>query len=149
MLTEQETDNLLQSGALYINGEIRWKLKNGRSHFEFRLKVDGSPHSLELIATRNLSIASRYSFALLLDGKRIRGLDPNSMHINHYPKREKIKGIHKHKWKDECQDSFAYIPDDITTTDIEEAFLAFIRDCNIRFDGTFVHPPPFQPELLE
>jgi hypothetical protein len=148
VLSEEEIDDLLQSRTLYINGEIRWKQKSNQQYFEFRLKVSGCDHDIELVCTKNPLLEKGYSFALLLEGKRIRGFDPDGRHLNRFPKREQIVGIHKHKWTDDYEDSNAYVPNDIPSTEISAAFYAFLNECNIRFDGTFVPPPVFQPGLF-
>lgn len=113
------------------------------------MPVLGSPYRIELVCTKNPLLEKGYSFALLLEGKRIRGFDPQGKHINRYPQRERISGLHKHKWRDDCESSFAYVPTDIINTEISAAFHAFLNECNIRFDGHFVPPPAFQPELFE
>lgn len=49
---------------------------------------------------------------------------------------------------DHCQDSYAYVPEDITdVNDIEQTFSEFLNECNIIHTGIFVSPPPAQYEM--
>jgi hypothetical protein len=150
-LSEKDIDDLLFNGNLTIDKNIRWKLKSGQRYYEFRVPVlntyQGNIQNLELIGTKNAQL-NKYSFALMLDDRRIRGVCPYVSHINRHPKREIVKAPHKHKWDDHCQDSYAYIPPDITNVkDIHQTFNEFLKECFIIHKGTFNPPPPTQPEL--
>ncbi len=150
--TESEINTLLEKGELRIEEDIKWREKRGGSHWEFRVPVineyQGVRFDLQLIGTRNINIF-RYSFALLLDSnRRIRGFCPFVSHTNRHPVREKIEGSHKHKWTDQCQDSYVYVPDDIPEPDdLEKALRQFLQECNISFLGEYHDPPPVQLEM--
>lgn len=154
-LTEEEVDDLLVSGHLTITKNIHWRLKNGNSFYCFKVPVMYKhleiKYSMELGGTKNPSI-SNYSFVLLLNGQRIRGLDPQGRH-NNRPRGSKeiikyIIGLHKHKWIDPAYTTFAYVPLDITDTlDISLTFRQFLSECGIIFTGTFDTPPHTQPAL--
>lgn len=150
-LTEAEINDLLENGSLTIRKDIKWRPKNGSCFFHFDVQVEnsyqGKKYDLTMVGTKNMSL-DRYTFALLLGNNRIRGLCPDKGHINKYPQREKIIGLHKHKWTDQNRDSCAYVPTDITNTEnIRQTFLEFCLECGIMFSGTFALPPETQPEF--
>lgn len=151
MLSETEIDDLILNGSLRVTKNIVWRLKEGKRHFCFRIPVEnsfqGKSYDLKLVGTKNVHV-NNYSYILLLDNLRIRAFDPKGTHINRYPKRESIKGPHKHKWRDQNMTSFAYVPNDITDpSNLRQTFLEFCKECEIIFTGTFALPPETQPEL--
>lgn len=150
-LSESDVTELLEKGDLTVNRDISWRIKNGQRHYEFRVPVlnqfRGGVLNLELVGTKNTQL-ERYSFVLMLDNRRIRGLCPFERHVNRHPNRESIGAPHKHKWSDHCQDSLAYVPEDITDVrDIARTFEEFLKECSITHIGNFKPPPTTQPEL--
>jgi len=153
-LTETEIDELLLNADMKINTKIRWKHKKNSNHFEFKIKIDTENEKLKgnltLIGTKNKSY-SGYSYALLFEKERVRGLDPNPTKTHSFiykGKRHKTKGIHKHKYSDEIYDNYSYKPDDISEPlNLEKSFYEFLDECNIKFDGEFELPPNGQLEL--
>lgn len=150
-LSEADVDELLNDGGLTIGKNIRWKMRKGQLFYEFRVPVlnqfRGEVLNLELVGTKNAQL-HRYSFVLMLDNRRIRGLCPFGTHRNRHTKRGPVASPHKHKWTDHCQDSFVYSPNDISdVNDIPTTLVEFLKECGINLTVSFEPPPPTQPEI--
>lgn len=146
--TEASIEELLHEGNLTITKDIKWKPKNGLFHYEFVLPVEnkfqGETINLTIKGTKN-SQTKDYSYCLLLNRLRIRGLDPFKRHTNRIPVKERINGTHKHKWCDQINDTYAYKPIDITdVTNMRLTFHQFLAECNITLLGKYTDPPPIQ-----
>lgn len=150
-LTEMEIDEILKKNEMKIKSDIKWNSRNNQNHYKFRIpvltdnkKIKGN---LFLVGTKNKESPS-YSFSLLFEKERIRGLDPyqNNNHIFYLSgKKYKSRGLHKHKYTDEIQDNYSYRPKDITDPDnVEKTFHEFLKECNIKFEGNFENPPIIQ-----
>lgn len=126
---------------LVTHDDVKWtgKLDN-KDWVEARLKVaheqDGE---LILILSASLVLPRKHSFSLIYRGRRIRGLCVNgSPHKNGGcvdNLRIPMGVMHKHAYRDECADGWAYIPNDITTDELKPSFLQFCAECGIEFKG--------------
>lgn len=66
-----------------VREDVVWSRKPNEAWLEARVRVRGGFRgSLELVGTVNTERPSRYSFALLMNKKRINGLDVNGSHRN-------------------------------------------------------------------
>lgn len=78
----------------------------------------------------------KYGFCLLYkSSKVVRRWDFSTPHTN--PDGEVIDEPHKHYWDEDYEDAFAYAVDDVTTSDVDEAFNDFLDECNIRHEGGY------------
>lgn len=149
LLTESEVDKIRNSPKDIIE-DINWVPVGSYYKCELNvrneLKVD-----LKLFINVNSKVPALYSFSLILNNcYRIAGLDVNESHSNKHTDRAKWKNeTHKHRWTDTCRDSWAYTPPDIVISSLEDAFLAFCKECNIEFRGNFRALPPRQTGLFE
>jgi hypothetical protein len=150
-LNEADIEELFNQGQLIIEKDVKWKRKKGFSHYEFVIPVEnnfrGEMINLTLMGTKNCQTRD-YSYCLLFNRQRIRALDPFKKHTNCFPKKERIKGTHKHKWCDQINSSYAYKPTDITDdTNMELTFHQFLNECSIIFNGKYTDPPPNQLQI--
>ena len=147
-LNETDIDELFKEGHLTISKDVKWKPKKGLSHYEFVIPIDnyfrGETINLTLMGTKNCRTRD-YSYCLLLNKQRIRGLDPYKKHTNRFPSKNRIIGTHKHKWCDQVNSSYAYKPTDITdVADMGLTFQQFLTECSITLVGKYTDPQPIQ-----
>lgn len=87
---------------------------------------------LRLVAWRN---DYRYSFSLLYrNAITIRRWGNHPGHTN--PDDEPIDGPHKHKYIDGHEDDWAYETDDVSTSDVQQAFFDFLKEESIELVGS-------------
>ncbi len=146
--TEKDVDELIDSYSMEIVEDINWKLVKGLRQYKFSVPVTSSNNhkKLKLRLTGTKSILSQaYSFSLLINNRRVRGLDPIG-HIHKSPPSNKItQNPHKHKFTDEYGTAYAYFAKDISTfTDTELTLREFLVECKISFIGKYTPPKPVQ-----
>lgn len=146
-LTEQFADSIVAEKK-EITQDIAWIRRPNKSWVVCNLPVK-NPRHLKLIMHLNVNcILEKFTCVLLYGEHRVRALDVNGSHENKHHNREVWRAkTHKHKWTDVCHDRFAYTPEDITGTTLEEVFVQFCAECNISFQGKFKNPPPKQYEI--
>ena len=136
--TQAEAERVLQLEQ-EIGQRVTWRPQRDGKRPRWRLQATvlaiGSPVSLQLVGNYG---KRHWSFALLVENTPIRRCDYQwSSHRN--PDGTKIAQPHKHRWDDVHQDREAYVPDDISFSDVNQAFFDFLRECNIMLIG------PYQP----
>jgi hypothetical protein len=102
------------------------------------MKVDG--HTFTVKGWHNKKRTKLYYTIIHSEGKRVYCLDLGERHRQ--PDESLVAGIHKHRWTDEYEDQFAYIPDDITCpiTDPVGVWQEFCAEAKIQHRGTLAHP---------
>ena len=82
-IQEAECQRILATSK-EIREDVRWSRKANEAWIEARARVAGEfQGSLEMVATVNVAIPSRYGFSLIMrGGQRISGLDVNGSHRN-------------------------------------------------------------------
>ncbi len=150
-LTMHVADSIIRDSKR-ISETVRWSHTDEHSYWaKCEVMVENNQRlNLKMYINLNLEEQSLFSFSLILNNAfRIRGLDFNGSHGNKHTNSEKWQGeTHKHIWTDQCRDSHAYTPTDITTDAIKDVFLQFCEECNIVFSGDF-QPPPCRQTTLE
>ena len=148
-LANLEVNKILQAPKV-VKEDIRWRTDPSQAWAKCELGVKNKlKANLKLYLNWNTEEQSLFSFSLVLNNAyRIAGIDFNGSHRNrHTDNNLWITKTHKHKWTEECRNSWAYTPEDITGKKAEDVFQTFCRECNIDFQGRFFGLPPRQ-ELL-
>jgi hypothetical protein len=154
-VSQEEVDELLNSGKLSVLGKPGWKRGAHKAwcRADIPVVVDDpllvKKVSLRIIASISAGTDKR-DFSLLLNGMRIRALCINGNHTNRHTNTEHWRHrTHKHKWTNVCMDRFAYTPTDITATDIQGQFAQFCAECGIACDATLAEVPATQGDLFD
>ncbi len=141
-LTNVEAEAIFADPSKRISGDIQWKRDEDHSPaLEFRADVEsdiGWP--LFIHGSYNPRAATlSYSLILRTEG-RIYGLDLGKEHRN--PDRAVVGEIHKHQWRDQDRDRWAYCPPDITASvdDPVCVWNQFCREASIQHVGQMEHP---------
>lgn len=153
-ISKMEADILMEEEK-YIETAIKWiDDPNKENFYEFRvpLKVKNNPYvNLVLKGSTNTAL-NRHTFAIIYNrSARIKALDIGKIHPNKCPNHtlEVVGTKHKHTWQDCCKDGWAYVPDDITDdAPLEQVFQEFLKECNIKYEGTLPRLPDSQLELI-
>lgn len=129
--SKSEADHLIQIPKA-ISAKVIWK-PDGKS---WRLRTKAIALDQDDIFDIVAYIGrTNYSFVLLYSNYPIRKFTKHSPH--------RIGGKiftdpHKHVWDGETENRIAYIPDDIDAdSDLNEQFLAFLAECNIKLVGDY------------
>lgn len=78
---------------------------------------------------------TNYSFVLLYSNYPLRKF---TKHSPHRIGGKMFREAHKHVWDGDTENRIAYIPDDIDpNSDLNDQFLAFLAECNIRLLGDY------------
>lgn len=145
-ITEHEIDQILRAPIKILDNVI-WQKKQNNIWFESILKVIHPQRGirLEMRLSVNDLDRNKYSFSLLWDIHRIRGLDLGGSHKNNHTDNNRWnQELHKHKWTDTCRGSWAYTPQNFPIQTIEESFKEFCRESGISFNGKWSNPPHSQ-----
>jgi len=147
-LTEAEIVRVLDQ-RLVIGGEIKWV--SSREHPDFVKAELRVAHELEgelaVVLTANVVLSRKFTYNLFYRKERVKSLHVNGPpHRNSGRDRQRFRRCetHKHVLTDDCDMSWAYAPDDITTDEPHQAFLQFCQECRIQFDGLW-NPIPKAP----
>lgn len=140
----------LMEADLVIRQEMQWKRRDNETRLRLRLNVAnrlGEPVIL------HMSIPPRipWQYSLALVWKRpVRRLDMRGSHVNQCDgsNRRWQNETHKHKWRDQYRDGWAYTPDDIPLTpgtalldgEYQRVFEAFCRESNVELESHWVEP---------
>jgi hypothetical protein len=120
-----------------IREDLAWRPDAGSRKPKW--KIEGTvivPDTSETLKIHGNRSARNWGFSLVMRGVPIRRFNvQNAPHRN--PDGTIIREPHKHKWDENQGDREAYIPDDIDVTDVNQAFLDFLKECRIVHDGTY------------
>lgn len=142
-LTEEQARRILESPKA-ASEDVRWVPRGTSCWVGCRLNVENQLKvTLHIHANANLIDRAKYSFSLILSNSyRIASFDAGASHINRHSDSNRWLGQpHKHRWTENCRDSFAYTPTDIDHSTLESAFRSFCREIGVDFTGT-VEPLP-------
>lgn len=131
MVSKAEIDRIYDMEKV-IEEDWDWEKRGEHYQGEVTVYCIDSDITLTLKAWKRRS----YGFCLLYkNSKVVRRWDDSSPHYN--PDGEKITGPHKHYWDEEHEDKFAYEVDDVTTSNVDKAFMDFLDECNIEHRGAY------------
>jgi hypothetical protein len=148
MIKAAEVELLLQRGFT-LTQPLVWSLDG--HWWKVRAPVE-SPHDVRVALDLNINskLLWKYTYQLRLGSQPIRRLCVRGSHRNRCGGSTEswISETHKHRYTDECGDSFAYAPSpfpatpDLTVTPSEyrEVFEAFCDECNIERQVEWVEP---------
>jgi hypothetical protein len=144
--TEADVERLLASGRLAVDGNYTWDVPNSGHWAKVSLSVRGVPDGggiLRIAVSVNLLIQSKRSYALLWNNHRVRALCLEGSHENrHTDGAVWRRSVHKHAWRDDCDDRYAYIPTDITASDVLGQLRQFCAECKVACNVTLAPLPP-------
>jgi len=134
-ITREEAEQVIETAKI-ITEELTWNRYIRRRNEAWKLSVSFQTENGDMLKLIG-NISDNYSFALIYKGKPIRKYTVHtSAHTD--PKTEiKYQEPHKHTWDDQFEDKCCYIPDDISLTDINDAFLDFIKECKIDLQSNY------------
>jgi hypothetical protein len=143
---EVAVDALLSSDNLSVDGKFAWKQSNEKSWYKIVIPVKCEAKkviSLRIVVSVSSFNREYRTFALLWNNNiRVRALCMLGNHGNKHSNAETwIRRTHKHKWTDDCQDRFAYTPNDITETSVQGQLSQFCEECGIRSTATVADLP--------
>jgi len=134
--TKAEADRLVAARKV-VSALVSWTSDHGR---QGGWRVEAKALSTEPRAVFRLLgyIGPRnYSFTLLYNNYPIRKF---TKHDRHRVCNKVFTEPHKHTWDEEKGDYHAYVPNNIDpTNDVNDQFLAFCEECNIRLVGGYQH----------
>jgi len=150
IFTESDMDIILDDDTKVINGDIRWQKDEDHSPtIEFFASIDSeSGYPLNIRGSFNAK-CQKLGFSMILGGNgRIYGLDIGTDHRNPKPINGNVGKLHKHKWKNDCKDKFAYCPNDITVMprnivgegQVVQVWKEFCTEAKIIHYGTLEEP---------
>ena len=151
-ISENDVDALLTSCTLAVTGNYRWTRGDNKFWSKITIPVQSGPRnvSLKICITVNPREPERRNFVLLWNKIRVRALCMAGSHTNKHTNAEQwTRQVHKHKWKDNCQDRFAYTPTDITATDLQGQFSQFCAECGISCSAAVPDVPLYQGDLYD
>lgn len=131
MISTDEAEELHRiPKVIYEDFEWEW---DGRKHVgSVRVECIDRDDVLRLSAWQN---TRRYSFSLLYrNAITIRRWGNHPGHTN--PDGEPTDGPHKHYYEEGYEDDWAYTTDDVTTSDVRQAFFDFLDEESIELGGS-------------
>lgn len=149
---EAEVDRLMRSD-LVIREQMIWKRRSpADSRVRLRLSVANSlGESVFLHMHMPIERAWQYNLALVWSDVPIRRLDVRCSHRNVCDGSDErwSRQTHKHLWRDQFRDAWAYTPTDIPATpgvalgqdEHRRVFEAFCVECHITVATSWVDPP--------
>jgi len=133
-VTNAEVEAILKADKV-ITSTLRWSSRSsakGRLYLEARVLA---PDTSELLDFKGVRGKTNYSYALLWRGVPIRKATLHFQHTN--PDGQHIGEPHKHRWDENDEDGWAYVPDDMHWDNPDQALLDFLAECKIRYTGTY------------
>lgn len=119
-----------------IKENLKWRPVDGGPSNGWRLNARFQTEAGEWLLLRG-NVRVNYSFALIYKDKPIRKYTVHGGKHSDPRSKKAYAGPHKHTWDEVYEDRCCYEPDDISTSDINQAFLDFLKECNIRLDGNY------------
>lgn len=140
MISTEEA-HLLSDTPKIIYDDIKWEWDGSKYVANARVECRDRDDVLRFTAWRN---NRRYSFSLLYrNAITIRRWGNHPGHTN--PNDELIEGPHKHYYKEGYEDGWAYNTDDISTSDVRQAFFDFLDEESIEL----VNSATYQTDLSD
>jgi hypothetical protein len=141
----------LLAAELVIREEMQWKRRDIDRRIRLKLEVANRlGESLWLHMGIPLRVPWQYSLALVWNRLPVRRLDVRGSHVNQCDgSGQRWNGAtHKHKWRDEYRDGWAYTPNDIPPTpgtslgqnEHRQVFEAFCLESKVRVETDWVEP---------
>ena len=135
MTTEARADELSNMPKT-MSETWRWRYMDRKNAYEEEVEVACVEENITLRFIVRIDKRLNYSYSLLHKGSiPIRRWGSHTGHRN--PDNDIVDGAHKHKWRDNVGDSFAYPTDDVCTSDADEAFFDFCDEENIELNGRY------------
>lgn len=124
-LNEDLMDNLYDQEKILVE-DVNWELEHPEIPRYSTKAMVKTTDSDEILQFHGEYWGKRFSFVLRYQNTVIRLWDFNDHHNG-------ISGGHKHKFpEDEYKDDDPYAVDDVSTSDVNQALLDFLEECNIR-----------------
>jgi hypothetical protein len=150
MLSQDEFEAILSDPTKQIEGDILWREDDDHSPtVEFRAEIISEPGYPLVVKGSYNPLAPALSYVIIhRNVGRIYALDLGKDHRN--PTGERVGEKHKHRWREDCRDKWAYVPPDVTAlvTEPLEVWQQFCIESNIIHTGKLNRPPPYQPDLF-
>jgi hypothetical protein len=150
MLSQEEFDGILEDIHKTIEGDIRWQEDEDHSPaVEFRANVSTADGWPLFVYGNYHGLLNLLSYVLILPpAGRVYALDLGKDHRN--PDGEHTGEKHKHCYREQYGDKYAYVPDDITEEAVNPVgvWKQFCREAKIQHNGKMYPPPPTQEELF-
>ena len=141
-LSQGEFEMIMQDSTKKVLQDILWAPNPDHSPaLEFRVDLESAENYPIFLAGQYHSEVGKLSFALIHKKVgRIYGLDIGVGHRN--PNSTRVGDCHKHRWRQEFRDKFAYEPEDITETysNPEGVWRQFCMEANIEHSGVMRSP---------
>jgi hypothetical protein len=132
MLTQDERNILYQQPKFVYIEDLVWQYSYGSDRIVAPIFSASGEEILELRATKGSR--GQYSFALLTRKKELIRRWDFRVHTN--PGDQKTDKPHKHYWTPEYGENMTYDVLDIPTNDVNAALFAFLKECNIKIEGS-------------
>lgn len=136
-LTDAEVARVMAAPKT-VTQQIKWREKPGKTHkseceFAVRIPDEHNPDLATLGRIEATINPYKTKFAFIYEGVCIRRWESKGPHKN--PDQQWIRGEHKHEWNETDEDRFAYVPDDINSTDRNTILETFLKECEIEIGG--------------
>lgn len=135
--TRAEADEIIQQ-VKTIGEDVSWQAVPGCRTPRWHLRASiVAPQIHGTLRITGKYGKTNWAFTLLANDVPIRKLTyhRNAPHRN--PDGTTIRDPHKHRWDEINRDREAYVPDDIDFSDVNQAFLDFLHECNITLHGRY------------
>ena len=148
MISQQEFEIILDDKTKQIVGNLTWTQSKDRSP-ALRIRADVTSQTGYQLFVAGLynQFAGKLSYAIIAPGTgRIYALDLGSDHRN--PDGIRVGEKHKHRWREDFREKFAYVPIDITGPWDQplEVWSQFCAEAKLEHSG-IMHPPLVQQRL--
>ena len=147
-LSQLEYDAIIADETKQIEGDISWTPGQNPLAVMFRHNVDSDEGFPLFLQGWYNPYSGKLSYAIIYRGVgRIYGLDLGAGHIN--PDGRAVGETHKNYWTPEYRDTWAYVPEDITSPWDRpvEVWEQFCVEVNLEHRGV-MHPPHVQEEMI-
>jgi len=141
MLTNREVKRILNERK-ELRGNVQWRSYPSRRGNKLRLEkeviVPSMGIKLRLIGLIVPGI--KMNLTLLYESYPIARLNTGPAHRN--PDGTEVHGPHKHLWREEYGDRYAYPVKNISVENPDEAFFEFLKECKIELLGSYSRSLP-------
>lgn len=132
---DEDRADQLSNMPKVIDEDWRWRYKQRKDKYEAEAKVKCISENTTLSLVGWINRRKSYSYSLIYKGSiPIRRWGGHPCHKN--PDGEHIQSAHKHKWRQDVGTSYAYETDDVSTSNVDQAFFDFLDEESIEFNGT-------------
>ena len=141
-MNQREYEAILSDDTKVISENIVWKDDDDHSPAkEFRIEVNSAAgHPIFVTGRFNIS-SGKLSYTIIHRGMgRIYGLDMGADHRN--PDGNYVGEPHKHYWRQDSRDKWAYVPEEITEPWDRplEVWVQFCAEAKLQHSGTILQP---------